>query len=110
MKSKPTIELRDYRPPNPISLKPDHRSVTDNQIDHALQTFREQHAQLDAAPDGAILSDGMYAIISMEGLVEGMPLEGASKTGHLHKIGSGEPILGMEVDESLIGKHVGEQV
>ena len=107
---KPSIELRDYRPPNPISLKPDTRSVTDEQIDRALQTFREQHAQLEAVPEGAALSEGMHAILSMEGLLDGQPIEGASKAGHPHKIGSGEPILGVEVDQSLIGKHMGERV
>ena len=30
---KPTIELRDYKAPSPISLKPDKRTVTDEQLD-----------------------------------------------------------------------------
>ena len=107
---KPTIELRDYRPPNPISLKPDSRTVTDEQIDRALQTFREQHAQIEAAPDDAVLAEGMHAVITMEGLLDGSPIEGATKAGHLHKVGSKAAILGVEVDEHLLGKHSGEQV
>lgn len=107
---KPQIELRDYRPPNPISLKPDRRVVTDEQVDQALQTLREQHAQIDAAPVDAVLSDGMHAIVTMEGLLDGEPLEGATKAGHLHKVGSNEAILGVQVDEYLLGKRAGEQV
>jgi trigger factor len=107
---KPKIELGDYRPPNPISLKPDTRTVTEEQIDQALQTLREQHAQIEAAPDDAVLSEGMHAIVTMEGLLEGEPLEGAQKTGHLHPIGSNAPVLGVEVDKYLIGKRAGEQV
>jgi trigger factor len=32
---KPTIQLGDYRPPNPISLKRDARTVTDDQVETA---------------------------------------------------------------------------
>lgn len=49
---KPTIQLGDYRPPNPISLKRDARTVTDDQVEKALQSLREQHAELDVVPEG----------------------------------------------------------
>ena len=62
---KPDIKLGDYRPPNPISLKPDTRTVTDEQIDEALTNLREQHAQIEAAPDGAVLADGMHAVLNV---------------------------------------------
>ena len=68
---KPRIELRDYRPPNPISLKRDGRSVTEEQIDQAMENLRQQHAQIDAAPDGAIIEEGMFAIVTMEGFLDG---------------------------------------
>jgi trigger factor len=106
----PNIELGDYRHPNPLSLKPDSRTVTEEQIDQALQTLREQQAQVEAAPDDAVLSEGMYAIVTLEGLLDGEPVEGAQKTGHLHHVGSNASILGVEVDKSLIGKRAGEQV
>ena len=44
---KPKIELRDYRPPNPISLKPDTRTVTDEQIEAGIEHLREQNARFD---------------------------------------------------------------
>ena len=107
---KPKITLGDYRPPNPISLKPDTRKVTEEQVDQALQSLREQHAQIDAAPSGAVLSDGMHAIVTLEGLLDGEPLQGAKKAGHLHLIGSNASILGVEVDKFLMGKCAGDQV
>ncbi len=107
---KPSIKLGDYRPPNPISLKPDLRTVTDEQIDEALTNLRQQHAQIDAAPEGALIADGMHAILNVEGLLEGQPLEGTKKTGHLHKVGSKTPILGIDVDEHLIGETVGSKL
>ena len=101
---KPTIQLGDYRPPNPISLKKNDRTVTDEQIDQTLQTLREQQAQIDAASEGTALQDGLYAVLTVEGFLDNQPVEGSQKNGHLHKIGSKTPILGVELDEHLIGK------
>ena len=85
---KPTIELRDYKAPNPISLKPDKRTVTDEQIDQALEALREQHAQLDAAPPGSTLTRRGLCSARYRGVSwMGTPLEGATKEGHLHKVG-----------------------
>ena len=75
---KPKIELRDYRPPNPISLKPDTRTVTEEQVDRALEALREQQGQLQAAPAGTRLAEGDYAILDVEGFVDLAPLEGAT--------------------------------
>ena len=107
---KPLIELRDYKAPNPISLKPDKRAVTDEQVAQALDRLREQHAQLDAAPPGTVIGEGDYAVLDVEGFVGSSPLEGAKKEGHLHKVGSKTPVLGIEVDEALVGKQDGDRV
>ncbi len=105
---KPSIQLGDYRPPNPISLKKDPRSVTEEQINQALQTLREQHAQIDAVPEGTTLQDGLYAVLSIEGFLDNQPVEGSQKNGHLHKLGSKTPILGVELEDHLIGRRSGE--
>ena len=107
---KPKIELRDYRPPNPISLKPDKRTVTDEQVDRVLEALRERQAQLHAAPACTPLAEGDYAVLDVEGFLDLAPLEGAKKEGQLHKVGSKSPVLGLEVDEHLIGKKEGEFV
>src|SRR5581483_98393 len=105
---KPAIELRDYRPPNPISLKPDKRTVTDEQVQQTLETLREQQAQLEPAPAGTALTEGDFAILDVQALLEGAPIEGASKAGHVHKVGSKTPLLGIEVDAHLLGKREGD--
>ncbi len=107
---KPKIELRDYKAPNPISLKIDTRTITDDQIDKALNVLRERQAQLEAAPDGTVLADGSYVVLDVEGFVDLAPLEGAKKDGHLHKIGAKLTVLGLEVDEPLMGKKAGQVV
>jgi len=107
---KPTIELRDYKPPNPISLKPDNRTITPDLVDRALETLREQQAQLHPAPADKVISEGDFAELHIEGFLGLEPLEGSKKENHLHRVGSGETILGVEVDEALLGQKEGESV
>lgn len=107
---KPTIELRDYRAPNPISLPADKRTVTDEQVTRALEVLREQHARLDAAVPGTSLVDGDYAIVDLEGFLDGTPLEGTKKEGQLYKIGSKTALLGIEIDSHLVGKAEGQVI
>lgn len=105
---KPTIELHGYKAPNPISLKQDQRTVSEEQVDRTLDILREQHAQLDALPAGTVLADGDYAVVSLEGFLDGGTLEGTKKEGHLHRVGSKAPLLGIEIDAHLAGKTEGE--
>ena len=107
---KPTIELRDYKAPNPISLKPDKRTVTDEQVDRALEVLREQQARLEAAPAGAALADGDFAVVDLEGFLDGTSLDGTKKEGQLHKVGSKASVLGIDIDTHVLGKKEGDHV
>ncbi len=105
---KPKIELRDYRPPNPISLKPDSRTISDEEVNQTLGVLRDQQAQLHPAAQGKSLAEGDFAVLDVEGFLDLAPLEGTKKDGQLHKVGSKTPILGVEVDDHVIGKKEGE--
>lgn len=105
---KPTIELRNYRSPNPISLQADKRTVTEEQVDRALEVLREQQARLDAAPPGTALAEGDYAIVDLQGFLDENPLEGTKKEGQLHRVGSKAALLGIEIDNHLIGRQEGD--
>ena len=107
---KPKVELRDYKAPNPISLKPDTRSVTEEQISKGMNVLREQHARLDAPPPGHRAAEGDFVILSVEGHLDGQPLEGSKKTGHLHRVGSKASLLGLEIDQHVLGKAEGDMV
>lgn len=107
---KPTIELRDYKAPNPISLKQDHRTVTDEQVEKAIGVLREQMAQLHPTPEGTALSEGDYAVLNVVGTLDGNHLEGTTKEGHLHKMGSHASVLGVDIESHLVGKHEGETI
>lgn len=105
---KPTFELRDYRPPNPISLKPDPRTISDEDVDKALGKLQESQARVDVAPKGTTLDEGLFAVVNIEGLLDGEPVEGSKKDGHLHTVGSNEPVLGIKIDEALMGLSEGQ--
>jgi len=105
---KPKIELRDYKAPSPISLKPDKRTVTDEQLDRGLEVLREQQARLEAAPAGHTVVNGDYIVLDMQGTLDGAPLEGTKKEGQLHKVGSHASILGLEIDSHVGGKKEGD--
>jgi trigger factor len=107
---RPNIQLRDYKAPNPISLKPDKRTVTDEQIDKALEVLREQMAQLHPVVPGSALTEGDYAVLDLEGFLDGQALQGTKKEGHLHKAGSKMSILGIDVDRHVIGKQESDVV
>ncbi len=107
---KPKIELRDYRSPNPISLKKDSRTVTDEQLAQTLEALRQQQGQLDAAPADTVLGEGEFAVLDVQGSVNGVALEHAKTEGHVHRVGSKELVLGLEVDTHLLGKTAGDTV
>lgn len=105
---KPKIELRDYKAPSPISLKPDKRTVTDEQLDRGLEVLREQHARLEAVPPTHVIVDGDYIVLDVEGALDGAPLDGTKKEGQLHKVGSHATVLGLEIDTHVVGKKEGD--
>ena len=105
---KPKIELRDYKAPNPISLKPDKRTVTDEQLDRGLEVLREQQARLEATPAGHTIVDGDYIVLDVQGTLDDAPLEGTKKEGQLHKVGSHASVLGLEIDSHVGGKKEGD--
>jgi trigger factor len=105
---KPNIELRDYKAPSPISLKPDKRTVTGEQLDRGLEVLREQQARLEAVPSHQTIVDGDYIVLDMQGLLAGTPLEGTKKEGQLHKVGSHASVLGLEIDSHVEGKKEGD--
>ena len=105
---RPNIELRDYKAPSPISLKPDKRTVTDDQLDRGLEVLREQQARLEAVPAGHTIVDGDYIVLDLHGTLDGTPLEGTKKEGQLHKVGSHASVLGLEIDSHVGGKKEGD--
>jgi len=47
-------------------------------------------------------------VVTMEGFLDGEPVEGSKKEGLLRKVGAQEPVLGLTIDEVLVGKTEGD--
>ena len=107
---RPHIELRGYKAPNPISLKPDKRTVTDDQLERGIEVLREQQARLEAVPAEHTIMDGDYLVLDIQGALDGLPLEGTKKEGQLHKVGSHASVLGLDIDPHVRGKKEGDQL
>jgi trigger factor len=97
---KPTITLGDYK-----GLEVEHRPVpvTDADIDEALQSMREQHAEFrsverPAAPGDLVIVD--YTLTPEGG-------EPTTATGQQFVIGGGSVMK--EVDEAVVGMSAGDQ-
>lgn len=107
---KPTIDLRDYKAPSPISLKPDKRTVTEEQLARGLEVLREQQARLEAAPAGHAIVGGDFVVLDVQGALDGTSLEGTKKEGQLYKVGSNASVLGLEIDSHVVGKKEGDVI
>ena len=82
----------------------------EEQLAKGMNVLREQHARLEAPPPGHKATDGDFVILSVEGFLDGHPLEGSKKTGHLHKVGSKASVLGLEIDQHVLGKAEGDAI
>jgi trigger factor len=84
--------------------------VTEEQLAKGMNVLREQHARLEAPPPGHKATEGDFVILSVEGFLDEQPLEGSKKTGHLHKVGSKASLLGLEIDQHVLGRAEGDTV
>ena len=50
-----------------------------------------------------------FAVRSLRHMLP-VPLEGSKKTGHLHKVGSKASVLGLEIDQHVLGRPEGDTV
>lgn len=49
-------------------------------------------------------------MLSLTGHLDGQPLDGTKKEGHLHRVGSKATLLGLDVDPHVVGKVEGETI
>jgi trigger factor len=104
---KPVFELREYKG---VTLKQDKRTVTEEELDKAMQVLRHQHAQIEAVKeDREIVADDIVqiAIEQLEGTTQPA---GFKPETHLIRIGDKTPIYGMVLDEAILGKKKGATI
>jgi len=102
---RPKIEVKDYE-----GLKvPESRvEVSDNEVEEAIERFRERQATLKKVEDRTVVQDGDYALASVEAFESGKPLSSNRPDDRLVEVS--ERALAHGVYEVLKGAEIGKQM
>lgn len=101
---KPDVTLGKYKG---IEVEKADISVTDEEIDEAIEKERENNARTISVTDRAV-RDGDMTVLDFEGFVDGEAFEGGKGENYPLTIGSDTFILGFE--EQLIGAEIDKEV
>lgn len=101
---KPEVKLGKYEG---VTVTKVDTTVSDEEVDAALERERNNNARVVTAEDKAI-ENGDTAVIDYEGSVDGVPFEGGKAEGYSLEIGSHSFIDTFE--DQLVGKKAGEEV
>ncbi|WP_404453325.1 trigger factor [Virgibacillus necropolis] len=100
---KPEVKLGEYKG---LEVEEQSVEVTDEDVDQAIETQREQHAELIVKEEGTV-EQGDTVVMDFEGFLDGEAFDGGKGENHSLEIGSGQFIPGFE--EKLVGKEAGEE-
>ena len=95
---KPEPELGEYKG---IHVEKKEASVSDEDVDKALEDLRNRGAKMVDTDDETIIEKGDFAIIDFAGTVDGEAFSGGEGKGYPLEVGSGSFIPGFE--DQLIG-------
>ncbi|SDC24545.1 trigger factor [Shouchella lonarensis] len=94
---RPEAKLGDYKG---LEVEVPSKEVTEEDVEAALKSLQERHAELVVVEEGEI-AEGDTAVIDFTGYVDGEAFEGGAAENHSLEIGSHSFIPGFE--EQLIG-------
>ncbi|MGX7349376.1 trigger factor [Dolosicoccus paucivorans] len=101
--TKPEVKLGDYKN---LTIEKQDREVTQEDVDNALETQRQNMADL-VIKDGKA-EEGDTVVIDFEGFLGDEAFEGGKGTNHSLELGSNSFIPGFE--EQLVGTQAGDEV
>lgn len=101
---RPEVTLGKYKG---VTVTKIDTSVSEEEIDEAVEAERNQNARSVTVEDRAI-ANGDTAVIDYEGFVDGVPFEGGKGENHALEIGSHSFIDTFE--DQLVGRKSGEEV
>ena len=101
--TKPEVSLGKYKG---VKVDKIEVSVTDEEINAALDKERENNARIVSVEDRAV-KDGDQTVIDFEGFVDGVAFDGGKGEDYPLTIGSGSFIPGFE--EQLVGAEIGKE-
>ncbi|QPJ64778.1 MAG: trigger factor [Candidatus Nitrohelix vancouverensis] len=98
----PEFEIKDY---NGIELDMKVGEITDEDVDKAVDMYRQRHLVSEPVTDRAA-QDKDYVKLDFQGSYNGESFEGSEANGYIVQLGTGQliegmeaPILGMEINE-----------
>ena len=100
---KPPVKLGKYKG---VEVEKIDRTVTDEDVDKAVEKERETNARNITVTDRAV-KDGDMTVIDFEGFVDGVAFEGGKGENYPLTIGSGAFIPGFE--EQLVGAEIDKE-
>ncbi|KRM72564.1 trigger factor [Lacticaseibacillus brantae] len=101
---KPEVKLGEYKG---LTVPKQDRTVTDEDVEKALETRQQQQAEL-VVQDDAAAENGDTVVIDYVGTVDGKEFDGGSAKNYSLELGSGSFIPGFE--DQLVGHKSGDEV
>jgi trigger factor len=102
---RPAIEVKDYEG---LKVPESKVEVSDQQVEEAIERFRERQATLKKVEDRTVVEDGDYALASVEAFEDGKPLSTGRAEDRLVEVS--ERALAHGVFEVLRGGEIGKEM
>jgi trigger factor len=99
---KPEIDLKEYLG---VEVEKPRISITEAQVDEALQRLQESHASLVPVDDREIVKKGDFVTLDFDGTVAGQPFAGGRGENFTLEVGSGNALP--QFEEAVTGLKVG---
>lgn len=100
---RPAISLQPYRG---LPLQRRGVVVEEPEVDAAIEAIRLRQAELVSTEEGHPIADGDYAVVDLEGFVEGRPLPEAGVKSYVVHVG--EKSVLPEIETGLSGRRRGD--
>jgi trigger factor len=101
---RPKIEVKDYEG---LKVPESKVEVTEDQVNEAIERYRERQATLKKVEDRTVVNEGDYAMASVEAYEDGKPLSPNKPEDRLIEVS--KRALAHGVDEALIGAETGKE-
>jgi trigger factor len=105
------VEIRPEIAPIDISqikIKKTNYAYSEGEVDAQIEMLRKSLAKKTPAPEGTVIAEGSYALISYEGFKDGVPFEKTPKVeNQLYRTGSA--MMSKMFDDELAGLKKGDE-
>jgi trigger factor len=101
---KPEIDVKDYLA---VELQKVKLSITDAQVEAALDRFREGHARLELVEGRRDVKRGDFVTLDFDGSVAGKPFAGGKGENYVLEVGGGRALP--QFEDAVAGLKLGER-